>query len=80
VNNPTSAPKPSAASLDLGSVVWTKPSASLGNDNCVEYGSCGEFVVWRDSKNPDQEPLVYTREEIRALVDAVRAGELDHLT
>ncbi|WP_331733425.1 DUF397 domain-containing protein (plasmid) [Embleya sp. NBC_00888] len=71
--------KPSAADLDLDGVTWEKPSGSLGEDNCVQFARVGDHVVWRDSKNPQQTPLVYTRDEIRALIRAARDGELDHL-
>lgn len=71
--------KPTAYALNLADVTWMKPSASLGEDNCVQYARVGEHIVWRDSKNPQLTPLVYTRDEIRALIRAARDGELDHL-
>lgn len=77
-DNPA-ATKPAAADLDLTDVTWAKPSGSLGEDNCVRYARVGEHIVWGDSKNPHLAPLVYTRGEIRALIQAARDGELDHL-
>ena len=73
------AAKPAAADLDLSSVEWRRTSFTGGNNNCVEFGLVGDFIVWRDSKRPEQEPLVYTKAEVKALVDGVRAGELDYL-
>ena len=76
---PAQAAKPTAAELDLTSVEWRRTSFTGGNNNCAEFGRAGDFIVWRDSKRPDQEPLVYTKDEVRALLDGVRAGELDYL-
>lgn len=75
---PASSFKPAADELDLTAVTWTKPTGSGGNNACFEWGSAGEYIVWRDSHNP-QTVLVYTQDEVRFLLDAVRAGELDHL-
>lgn len=74
-----SAAKPTAEELDLTGVEWRRTSFTGGNDNCVEFARVGRFIVWRDSKRPDQEPLVYTQAEVKALVDGVLAGELDYL-
>ncbi|WP_326812459.1 Scr1 family TA system antitoxin-like transcriptional regulator [Streptomyces scopuliridis] len=71
--------KPIAAELDLSSVEWRRTSFTGGNNNCAEFGRAGEFIVWRDSKRPTQEPLVYTKAEVAALIDGARAGELDYL-
>lgn len=71
--------KPTAAELDLGGVEWRRTSFTGGNNNCAEFGRAGDFIVWRDSKRPEQEPLVYTQAEVKALIDGVRAGELDYL-
>lgn len=73
------AAKPTAADLDLGNVEWRRTSFTGGNNNCAEFGRVGDFIVWRDSKRPEQEPLVYTQAEVKALIDGVRAGELDYL-
>ncbi|WP_406003467.1 DUF397 domain-containing protein [Streptomyces sp. NBC_00829] len=52
---------------------------SGGNDNCVEFGVIGDLTAMRDSKRPEQAPLVYTRSEIAALLSGARAGAFDHL-
>lgn len=75
----THSEKPIAAELDLSSVEWRRTSFTGGNNNCAEFGRAGEFIVWRDSKRPTQEPLVYTKAEVAALIDGARAGELDYL-
>ena len=73
------AAKPTAHELDLASVEWRRTSFTGGNNNRAEFARVGQFIVWRDSKRPDQEPLVYTQAEVKALLDGVRAGELDYL-
>ncbi|WP_345383146.1 DUF397 domain-containing protein [Pseudonocardia yuanmonensis] len=54
----------------------TSSFCSLGD--CVEIGrsASGEFLV-RDSKNREQSPLAFTREEWAAFVAGVKAGEFD---
>lgn len=39
----------------------------------------GDLVAMRDSKRPEQTPLVYTRSEIGALLAGAKAGAFDHL-
>ncbi|MFF7636388.1 DUF397 domain-containing protein [Kitasatospora sp. NPDC008050] len=71
--------KPNPAELDLSGVTWEKSPFSGGNDNCVEFGVAGEFIAVRDSKRPEQTPLVYTRDEIKAMILGAKAGAFDHL-
>ncbi|MFE2964094.1 DUF397 domain-containing protein [Streptomyces sp. NPDC059340] len=71
--------KPDPAELDFSSVAWEKSPFSGGNDNCVEFGVIGDLVAVRDSKRPEQTPLVYTRDEIGALLAGAKAGAFDHL-
>jgi hypothetical protein len=49
--------------------------------NCVEMAltSNGEVLV-RDSKNPEQEPLNFSRLEMRSWIQAAKAGEFDDLS
>lgn len=53
-------------------------SSECADGSCVEVFSSphGEILV-RDSKNPDQTPLSYTRDEWSAFVLGVKAGEFD---
>ncbi|WP_434593605.1 DUF397 domain-containing protein [Streptomyces sp. A5-4] len=71
--------KPNPAELDFSGVTWEKSPFSGGNDNCVEFGVIGDLVAVRDSKRPEQTPLVYTRGEIAAMVAGAKAGAFDHL-
>ncbi|MFJ7279389.1 DUF397 domain-containing protein [Kitasatospora sp. NPDC098663] len=71
--------KPDPAEIDFSTVTWEKSPYSGGNNNCVEFGAIGDLVAIRDSKRPDQLPLVFTRGEIGAMLLGAKAGTLDHL-
>jgi hypothetical protein len=71
--------KPNPAELDFSGVTWEKSPFSGGNDNCVEFGVIGELIAMRDSKRPEQTPLVFDRSEIAAMISGVKAGTFDLL-
>jgi hypothetical protein len=71
--------KPNPAELDFSSVVWEKSPFSGGHDNCVEFGVVAGHIAVRDSKRPEQTPLVFDRDEIAALLAGAKAGSFDHL-
>jgi hypothetical protein len=73
----TTKPKPSE--LDFSDVTWEKSPFSGGSDNCVEFGAVGALVAVRDSKRPGQAPLVFTRDEIAAMIAGAKSGSFDHL-
>lgn len=64
----------------LSSAAWRKSSASNSQGACVELARLGsdEFAV-RNSRHPEGPALIYTRAEIRALIDGVKMGEFDDL-
>jgi Domain of unknown function (DUF397) len=65
---------------DATGLRWRKSSASAGNGECVELAALDDGrVAVRDSKNPDGAMLIFTRAEMRAWVQGVRAGEFDDL-
>lgn len=74
-----SATKPDPAELDFSGVAWEKSPFSNDGINCVEFGVVGELVAVRDSKRKQQTPLVYTRDEIKAMILGAKAGAFDHL-
>jgi hypothetical protein len=45
----------------------------------VEFTAIGSFIAIRDSKRPEQMPLVYTRDEMKAMILGAKAGAFDHL-
>ncbi|MFD8079517.1 DUF397 domain-containing protein [Streptomyces sp. NPDC059718] len=71
--------KPDPAGLDFSGVTWEKSPFSGGSDNCVEFGTIGGLIAVRDSKRPEQTPLLFTRDEIAAMIAGAKHGSLDHL-
>ncbi|MCC9311519.1 MULTISPECIES: DUF397 domain-containing protein [Kitasatospora] len=65
---------------DLEGVVWQKSRHSNSKGNCVELAALdGGAVAMRNSRFPDGPALIYTRDEIEALLLGVKDGEFDHL-
>lgn len=62
--------------IDIAGAIWRK-STFCDNQNCVEVAQVGGHYAVRDSKNPDQTPLVFGPAEWAAFRDGVRAGEFD---
>ncbi|MEU0982983.1 DUF397 domain-containing protein [Streptomyces griseus] len=58
---------------------WVKARSSNGDGNCVELAKLDQGVAMRNSRFPDGEMLLYTPEEVRRFVVAVKGGEFDHL-
>jgi hypothetical protein len=63
--------------------VWRKSSHSGNNGNCVEIawhqGVEGISILVRDSKFPDQEPLMFTLDEWAVFLERVKTGDFDTL-
>jgi hypothetical protein len=64
---------------DLGPTAWRKSRRSNSTGNCVEFVRVGGQVAVRDSKDPQGPVLVFDCSEIRELIDAIKAGQYDHL-
>lgn len=58
--------------------MWRRTSFCASGE-CVEVGQQDQMILVRDSKDPGQAPLQYTRDEFRAFADGIKAGELDDL-
>ncbi|WP_336210317.1 DUF397 domain-containing protein [Nonomuraea sp. LPB2021202275-12-8] len=64
----------------LTQVAWRKSRYSNSQGNCVELAKLPDGgVAVRNSRFPDGPALIYTRDEIRALVLGVKDGEFDGL-
>jgi Domain of unknown function (DUF397) len=56
---------------------WRKAQRSIGNGNCVEVAHSHEWIVVRDSKNPDGAILAYNAESWRVFTAQARQGHFD---
>jgi hypothetical protein len=65
----------------LRGVTWCKSGRSGPQGNCVEFAelSADNAVAVRNSRHPDGPALLYSREEIRALILGAKDGDFDHL-
>ncbi|RJL20543.1 DUF397 domain-containing protein [Bailinhaonella thermotolerans] len=65
---------------ELAGVSWRKSRRSNSSGNCVELAELpGGDVAVRNSRFPDGPALIYTRDEIRALVLGAKDGDFDYL-
>ncbi|WP_066936441.1 DUF397 domain-containing protein [Microtetraspora fusca] len=65
---------------ELTGVTWRKSVRSNSTGNCVELAELPDGgVAVRNSRFPEGPALIYTRDEIRALVLGVKDGEFDGL-
>jgi hypothetical protein len=67
-----------ASSVDRTRVHWVKATKSISASACVELASSGDWILLRDSKNPEVQ-LRYSAAEIDAFLDGAKRGEFDHL-
>ena len=60
-------------------LIWRKASKSAVNGDCVEVGAtaAGRAAGIRDSKSPEGGHLAVTPDAFRALLTAVKRGDLD---
>jgi hypothetical protein len=64
----------------LPSLRWVKAAASNPQGNCVEMAQLADKqVAVRNSRFPDGPVLIYTPDEIAALLTGAREGDFDHL-
>lgn len=64
----------------LTGAAWRKSSHSNSQGNCAEFAALADgSVAVRNSRFPQGPALVYTRDEIRALIAGVKDGEFDDL-
>jgi hypothetical protein len=63
--------------VDLDGATWRKSTYSNGSGGeCVEVANLPNGRAVRDSKHPEGPILVFTRDEWRAFVQGIHAGEL----
>jgi hypothetical protein len=65
---------------DLLGVSWQKSHRSNSQGNCVELAKLPDGnVAVRNSRHPTGPALVYTKAEMRALIQGAKAGDFDSL-
>jgi len=65
---------------DIVGVAWRKSVHSNSQGNCVELAQLPDGgVAVRNSRFPSGPALIYTRDEIKALILGVKDGEFDGL-
>ena len=67
--------------IALPALTWQKSHRSNSSGNCVEMARLpdGNGIAVRNSRDPQGPVLIYTVEEIAALLAGVRDGDFDHL-
>jgi hypothetical protein len=64
----------------LTGISWQKSRRSNSQGACVELGGLADGgIAIRNSRYPDGPALLYTRAEIRALIEGLKEGDFDHL-
>ncbi len=64
----------------LTGVCWRKSHRSNSQGACVEMAGLADGgIAIRNSRYPDGPVLLYSRAEIRALIEGVKEGDFDHL-
>ena len=68
------------SAADLPDARWYKSRSSSPQGNCVELAALpGEQIAMRNSRHPDGPVLIFTKAQLKDLVDSVKHGSLDHL-
>ncbi|MFF5188784.1 DUF397 domain-containing protein [Streptomyces sp. NPDC000345] len=60
----------------INTATWVKSSRSSGGTNCVEIAFLPQLVCFRDSKNLDQQPLLFTTSAYDAFIGGLEQSEL----
>ncbi|MQA97431.1 MAG: DUF397 domain-containing protein [Streptosporangiales bacterium] len=64
----------------LTGVKWQKSVRSNSSGNCVELAKLpGGAIALRNSRYPEGPALIYTKDEVKAMLLSAKAGEFDDL-
>jgi hypothetical protein len=64
----------------LTTVRWYKSPASSPQGNCVELaGLPDEQIAMRNSRHPNGPALIFTKDQMKDLIDTLKSGAFDHL-
>ncbi len=61
-----------------GALDWRIATKS-GGGNCIEVAKFNDSIAFRNSRRPDGEVIVYTRDEFDAFLDGAKRGEFDDM-
>jgi hypothetical protein len=65
---------------DLPDAHWHKSPVSSPQGNCVELATLpGEQIAVRNSRHPDGPVLIFTKAQVKDLIEAMKHGSFDHL-
>ena len=66
---------------ELSVTLWRTSSFSGNNGTCVEVAALPDgHIAVRNSNHPDEGMVLFTRAEMSAWMNGVKAGEFDDLT
>jgi len=66
---------------DLSTIPWRISSFSGNNGTCVEVAASPDgHIALRNSTHPDAGTILFTRAQINAWIQGIKAGEFDDLT
>jgi hypothetical protein len=69
------------AACDFPVTLWRTSRFSGNNGTCVEVAALPDgYIAVRNSNHPKAGVVLFTRAEMRAWIDGVKAGEFDDLT
>ena len=82
-NNTRSISTPAESSSVTGTnttnLTWIKSSFSGAGSNCVELAVTAREIFLRNSNQPDDGTVTFTRSELAAFIAGCKAGEFDDL-
>ena len=58
-------------------LIWRKSSFSGANGDCVELAETASSIFLRNSHQPDDGTVTFTRSELAAFIAGCKAGEFD---
>jgi len=79
VRRPSSVVRRPSSVVRRPSGAWRKSSYSNNSNNCVELAETTDGIAMRNSRDPAGTVLHFDRTALQALIQAVKAGELDDL-
>ncbi|MEU4558362.1 DUF397 domain-containing protein [Actinoplanes sp. NPDC023936] len=64
--------------FDRNELAWRIATRS-GGGNCVQVAKTDNLIAVRNSRFPDGEVILYTKQEFEAFLDGAKKGEFDDM-